>query len=120
MEPVPGALELIPRLIASNHLVTIITSRTGTELEVAKTWSIEQGLNLDFIGVGYQMSKAEACAGLDIFIDDDLDKLKPLADVVPNRFLFSWGYNTHIETGTMIQRISSWQELFDKVTRLSN
>ncbi len=111
MEPVDGALNYLPRLIADGHTVLIITSRGKVELEIAKEWSIRQGLQLDFVGVGYGNSKAEAATGLDLYVDDDLDKLEPLVNVVPHRFLFSWGYNTHIDVGTTARRIASWGEL---------
>lgn len=110
MEPVAGMLEGIPQLIALGHTLLIVTSRGEVELEIAKEWSVNQGLTLDFIGVGYGVSKASACAGLDIYIDDDLDKLEPLVEIVPHRFLFSWGYNSHIDVRTVAKRIGSWKE----------
>lgn len=110
MKPVAGVLESIPYLLALEHTLLIVTSRGEIELEIAKEWSFNQGLTLDFIGVGYGVSKANACKGLDIYIDDDFEKLEPLVGIVPHRFLFSWGYNSHIEVGTVANRISSWEE----------
>ena len=118
MEPVIGVLESIPRLMASGHTLLVVTSRTETELEIAKEWCAKQGLALNFIGVGYGRSKAEACVGLDVYIDDDLDKLEPLVNIVPHRFLFSWGYNSHIALGTIALPISSWKEFCKTITRL--
>ncbi len=110
MEPVVGMLESVPQLLALGHTLLIVTSRGEAELEIAREWSVKQGLALDFIGVGYGVSKATACIGLDVYIDDDLDKLEPLVGIVPHRFLFSWGYNNHIDEGAIAKRISSWQE----------
>lgn len=110
MEPVEGMLESIPQLLALGHTLLVVTSRTEVELEIAKEWSLNQGLNLDFFGVGYGVSKAAACTGLDVYIDDDLDKLEPLVGIVPHRFLFSWGYNSHIGIGAVAKRIGSWEE----------
>ncbi len=120
MEPVAGALHFVSQLLDLGHAITIVTSREETELEIAKEWSVAQGLSLNFIGVGYGVSKANACTGLDIYIDDDLDKLEPLIDIVPHRFLFSWGYNSHIDTGTVARRIGSWEEFFRTVTSIKN
>ncbi|MCX6788239.1 MAG: hypothetical protein NT108_03725 [Candidatus Kaiserbacteria bacterium] len=111
MEPVDGVLHFLPRLVADGHTVLIITSRGEPELKIAKEWSIRQGLRLDFVGVGYGNSKAEAAIGLDLYVDDDLDKLADLIDVVPRRFLFSWGYNAHVDVGTIAKRVASWEEL---------
>ena len=112
MEPVVGVLSFLPRLVDDGHRVLVITSRAEVSLEIAKEWSTQQKLRLDFVGVGYGNSKADAANGLDLFVDDDLDKLKPLIGVVPHRFLFSWGYNAHVDPGTVAKRIVSWRELY--------
>ncbi|MBI2109478.1 MAG: hypothetical protein HYT93_04945 [Parcubacteria group bacterium] len=118
MEPVAGVLHFLPRLIAGGHTIRIITSRDGEKLNIAKEWSSRQGLELDFIGVGGGTSKAPAAAGLDLFVDDDLDKLEPLVGVVPHLFLFSWGYNTHLAEKNIARRIHSWEELHNIIEML--
>lgn len=112
---VAGALEAIPLLRMDGHDLRVITSRDGKQLGVAKEWTRQNGLDIDFTGVGYGASKAGAAAGLDLYVDDDLDKLEPLVGIVPHRFLFSWGYNEHIETGGIARRVASWQELLREV-----
>ncbi len=118
MEPVVGMLESVPQLLALGHKFLIVTSRGEVELEIAKEWSVKKGLALDFIGVGYGVSKASACAGLNVYIDDDLEKLEPLVGIVPHRFLFSWGYNSHIDEGSIAKRVGSWQELCKTIESL--
>lgn len=118
MEPVHGVLDFLPRLVADGHAVLVVTSRGEIELEIAKEWSLRQGLQLDFVGVGYGNSKASAANGLDIYIDDDLDKLEPLVGVVEHRFLFSWGYNAHVEVGEVAKRIASWDEFYRTISIL--
>lgn len=118
MEPVDGMTQYLPRLVAEGHRVLVITSRGEAELEIAKEWSVQQGLQLDFVGVGYGNSKAGAAAGLDFYVDDDLDKLEPLIGVVPHLFLFSWGYNAHVEAGSVAKRIGSWAELYQTIQRI--
>lgn len=112
MDPVPGVIDHLPKLLADGHDVRVITSRTGTELEIAKEWSRLQGLQLAFTGTGYGNSKADAASGLDLFVDDDLDKLAPLVGIVPHLFLFSWGYNEHVEAAPVAKRVASWDELY--------
>ena len=112
MEPVDDVPRFLPRLIADGHVVLVVTSRSEVKLEIAKEWSLRQGLQLDFIGVGYGNSKANAANGLDLFVDDDLDKLEPLIGIVPHRYLFSWGYNVHVDAGEVAKRIASWKELY--------
>lgn len=118
MQPVNGVLDFLPRLIADGHDLVVVTSRDGTELEIAKKWSIQQGLSLSFIGVGYANNKAEAARGLDVYIDDDIDKLEPLVGVVKYRYLFSWDYNVHIETGNVAKRIASWSEFYHIISTI--
>lgn len=120
MQPVKDVLKYLPRLISLGHDILVVTSRDQVELEIAKEWCQLKGLNLKFVGVGYKASKAEACRGRQIYIDDDLDKLIEVAQVVPHRFLFSWGYNREVEVGCVAQRISSWAEFFYTVPLLDN
>jgi len=107
MKPVDGVLRYLPRLLSRGHFVQVITSREGAELEIAKDWTRLQNLDLEIIGVGFGNSKADAASGLDVFVDDDLDKLEPLSGVVPHRFLFSWGYNAHVQHDDAIRRARS-------------
>lgn len=118
MEPVTGVIEGIGRLRGDGHDVRVITSRDGEMLQVAKEWAERKGLSLDITGVGHGASKAGAAAGLDLYVDDDFDKLEPLVGVVPHRVLFSWGYNEHVDAGDVAVRVSSWEELVGKVTSL--
>lgn len=120
MEPVDGVLHYLPRLVADGHTVLTITSRGEVGLEIPKEWSTRQGLQLDFVGVGYNNSKAGAAAGLDVYVDDDLDKLEPLVGIVPHRFLFSWGYNAHVDVGTIANRVASWGELYRAIQVLGD
>lgn len=120
MAPVDGVLDFLPRLLAQGHVVRVITSRESAALAVAQEWTRGKGLELDFVGVGYGKSKAAAAAGFDVYIDDDLAKLEPLVDVVPFRFLFSWGYNKHIDVGTVAQRVASWREFYDAIQEIGD
>jgi hypothetical protein len=118
MQPVAGMLESIPQLLAVGHTLRIVTSRDGEGLSIAQEWSRQRGIVLDFVGVGRGVSKAAACQGLDIFVDDDLEKLRPLINVVPHRFLFSWGYNAHTDVGNDAKRVWSWDELLHTIKTL--
>jgi uncharacterized HAD superfamily protein len=122
MEPIEGVLDYLPRLIADGHSILVITSRGETELEIANEWAASHGLVFDSVSVGYteRQTKAEAAAGLDVFVDDDLDKLVPLHSIVPHLFLFNWGYNQHIDEGNIAQRVSSWEELYNAIQTLKD
>lgn len=91
MLPVNGIMEYLPKLQDEEHDLIVITSRNEIASEIAKEWIKLKGLNLPLIGLG-SLNKVDACHGLDVYIDDDLDRLEPLVNVVPHRYLFSWGY----------------------------
>lgn len=120
MLAVDGALEFIPKLQKESYKLKIITSRGDKAAEIAREWLTLKGLDIKLINVNGN-SKAEACKGLDIYIDDDFDKLEDLLDSVKNRYLFSWDYNKHIEVPeTVATRIESWKAFYDKIHNLSD
>jgi len=120
MLPVDGVLEFVPKLQQKGYDLIVITSRGKLGSEIAREWMKSRSLNLHLIGVGRGISKADACKKLDVYIDDDLDKLESLVDVVPHRYLFSWDYNRHIQVPKEVaKRIESWQHFYDEVLSLN-
>jgi len=120
MLPVDGVLSLVPKLQQEGYDLMVVTSRGEPESEIAREWMKQKSLDLHLVGVGGGVSKADACRGLDVYIDDDLDKLEPLVDSVPHRYLFSWGYNQHIPVPQEVaKRINSWQHFYDEVSSLN-
>ena len=120
MLPVDGIFEFIPRLQQENHDLVIVTSRNEGSCDIVREWMKRQNLSLKLIGIGGGTKKTEACRGLDVYIDDDLDKLEPLVDFVPHRYLFSWGYNQHIQVPQSVaKRIESWQHFYEEMVSLS-
>lgn len=119
-EPVPEAKEHLAKLAADGHRVRIITTRDGQTLEVAKKWCAKHGLELDFTGVGFGVTKAAAAEGCHLYCDDDLDKLQPLVGVVPNLYLFSWGYNRHADPTGVAHRIASWPDLYAVISEIAS
>jgi hypothetical protein len=78
-----------------------------------------QGLELHLVWVGGSVSKTEACRGLNVYIDDDLDKFEPIVHSVQHRYLFSWGCNKHIEVPASIaKRVNFWQHFYEEVSSL--
>lgn len=117
MEAVEGVSEYFKKLLAENN-VKIITTRGKPESEIAVEWMVKNGLPIpEIIPVGYGVEKTEACKGLDVYVDDDFDKLHPLAGIVQYRLLFSWLYNEGVSEEGII-RIMSWKELYDFVKKL--
>lgn len=118
-QPITGAKEYIERLKKEGHKLTIITSRFTTELEIAKEWANQQGVDIELIGC--EDGKQQACRDLaiDIFIDDDLEKLESLDGLVPHLYLFSHGYNQSDNEKPTAIRVFSWEDFYHKITPLS-
>jgi hypothetical protein len=115
MAPMPDALSYLQRLRIDGHDLVVVTARTGTNLEIAKRWARIHETSLDFIGVGYEDSKAQATAAMDVYVDDEPKKLSDLIGV-PHLFLFSWGYNLDFQDESgRIRRIASWRELYEAI-----
>lgn len=79
---------------------------------------LKREVNIRITGVGLN-SKSDACRGLDVYVDDDLDKLEYLVGIVDHRFLFSWEYNKHLTTKDIASRVTSWRELYSRISDLS-
>lgn len=118
MHPVAGMLEILPLILRNNHAVQVITSRSQAGTEIAKDWLVGQGLELDFISVGPGNSKAESVHGLDLYIDDDFEKLAVLTGEVGRLCLFSWGYNRDVSISSDVIRVASWQDVYTTVQEL--
>lgn len=121
-ELVPNTHKYIEKLLKEGHELSIITSRAGASLEVAKQWLNYQKILLPIIGVGQGKTKEEACKKLqiEIFVDDDIDKLEEITSCVPNLFLFSWGYNEKDNEKPVAKRVYSWEHLYETITGLLN
>lgn len=126
MVPIEDAFKYVTKLHEDGHDITVITSRDGRFLDVATEWYEEQRERapydvpeLDFVGVGYPGSKAPACkeADVDVFVDDDLDKLEHLIDDVPYRFHFTGEYETETDT-KVAEPVEHWEELYEEIKAL--
>jgi uncharacterized HAD superfamily protein len=112
MTPLPGMLHYIPKLLDEGHDLCIITNRSQKARDLAESYLRSNGISVPVYGMGKGVSKAPACKGLDVFIDDDLDKLEDLTDIVPNRYLMSWQFNEHHDTKDIATRVHSWEEFY--------
>ena len=118
---VEGVFTYIPQLVADGHSLFVLTSNEGPELAMVGQWVQYHDLPLAVIGCGYNKSKAPAAQfhSLDVYVDDDLCKLFEVREVVPYRFLFTQDHNHAIEEGDIASRVSSWEDLYHKISTLS-
>ncbi len=115
MEPVRDAFNYIERLQHQGNNLKIVTSRNPSGCAIAQAWLKRHSVSLPICGVGNGIPKTTACQGLDVYVDDDLDKLEPLSNIVRYRFLFSQGYNEHVQTNRTASRVANWRELYCRI-----
>ncbi len=125
MRLLDGVTEFLPKLAREGHEIFVVTSREGLSLEIARKFSRVQGISFllkDFIGVGRRTQKNSIIRsiGADLFIDDDWEKLTPLADdKAIGLVLFSQPHNLNC-SGRGIERVSSWRDLYRLIKRACN
>ena len=117
IQEVYQAILYIKILMTHGHAIKVVTSRSGADgaLQVALEWFAKKNLYLDVIGVGYGKHKTDACRGLDVFVDDDLQKLLPLQGLVKHLLLFSSPTNRQDEAPTGVHRLDSWWEIYNYI-----
>jgi hypothetical protein len=109
LEPIEGALETIRELLVLEHRVRIITSRSKLSGLLVERWLEARQLPLEVAAVGRDKSKTKECRGLDVYVDDDLDKLLEL-ERVRRRYLL--GGKPHIRPSWIdIRRVGNWHAL---------
>ena len=110
-----GSVPYTKLLLQENHSIGIFTSRYGESLRLAQELIGEYGLNLPVVGAGYGLSKVRVCKGLDVYTDDDLEKLIPLVGIVPHLLLFSSPQNLHEKIPKGITRVADWPAVYQRI-----
>ncbi len=113
MMAIPEAIAHAQQLAADGHDLQIISSRGPAGVRVAKAWLERAGLQIEMTGTS-NTSKRTAATGLDIYVDDDLDKLVDI-DVVPERYLMSQPYNEHEVLPDGIERVTNWSDFYRRI-----
>ena len=107
---------LVPHILTAEQYRHV---QKNLEAQIAHEWLMLHKLMLPITSTGFGNSKAEACKGLDVYVDDDLDKLEPLVGIVPHRFLFTWEYNTHTSFDPAIAvRVNSWEQFYTEIKKV--
>lgn len=120
-EPVPDVISSIRQLSSDGFCVKIITARNGTSLSVVERFVHQHrisGCISDITGVGYKISKVDACRGSIAYVDDDSRVLKDVLGVVPNLYMFRWEQNQHEVVPDQVVNVDSWSVLYEKIKAL--
>lgn len=122
-EPMPKSIITMERLLDLGHRLRIISSVGDPAAETAKTWSTHYGVpsKIRFVPVGRDSSKADAAkkANLDVFVDNEMARLRELKGVVPHLILMSRPHNTKERTQGIAKRVRDWNDLYRYIQKIA-
>jgi len=118
IEPIEGALKYISRLLDEKYSVEVITARHGISLDIGREWAKRHSLMVKFTGIGYGNEKDSATIGMDVFVDDKIERLIPLVKIVPNLFLLHEGNLDTTSHSLTAAHVTSWRELYYKIRNI--
>lgn len=114
-DSIPDALIYILKLIREGHLLKVVTSRKKEGEEIVRRWLGIRGIDIEVVGVG-SSDKSEAVKGLDVFFDNEVEKIKMLIGVVKNLYLFSNSFNrTGEDDDEMFKVLRSWKDFYEEI-----
>lgn len=125
----PNAIEIINSLYIEGHQIVIATARNNDwhndPEKTTKEWLKINNINYDKIYLG-RVDKEKICEeeDADVFVDDDLDITKNVAEVFKNKkgkvvFLMSSEYNKAFKESDGVIRIESFQDMIKKLKELN-
>jgi len=113
LKPVPHSISTIKKWLRSGHTVKVITARPGENHKNAIVWLKKHGIEIPVISAGIRQSKVKYLKeGCDVFVDDDLDRVREAKEVVGQALFFKWPYNDG-ERG--IKNVTSLKDIRIKV-----
>lgn len=111
LNPIKDSVSTVKFLLAEGHKIKIVTSRQDSMLFPVSNFLSKYSLDIPVVGVGYATSKADYCHGFDLFVDDEVTKLRDLLGVVPKQILFTRDSNRNVKVNPPIIRIDDWESL---------
>ena len=121
--PLPNAVEIINKLKEEGNEIIFITARL-TNIKNCDTENITK-TTLNKYNIPYDKlimnvdNKLEFCQkhGVEVFIDDSFETCKSLYSNGIKAYLMTTRMNRNIETGE-IERVTSWDEVYEKISSL--
>lgn len=128
-EPHEGALDMIEQFERDGHDQKIITASDPAAFKTAIRWCEYQDEirktcllteRIPMISVGRNNPKTEATHGLDIYISNDLDDLRPLVGMIPVLILMDRDYNRHEDESGIADRVRDFNDLYIIIDALAS
>ena len=127
VRPVAGSIDAVDKLKENGHELFIITGRQENIIKETEKW-IKKHFPEVFSGVhfantygltGSKMKKGTICEqlGIEIMVEDDIIYASELAESGIKVFLFDRPWNKDHAVGDNIERVSSWEDVVNKISR---
>lgn len=119
VKPKNLCVEMINKLKEEGNKIVIITARWNGEnidaFKISENWLKRYNLNFDKMYVGIE-NKAEIAIkeNIDLFIDDSIRNCEEVSAVGIKSYLFNSETNKHISPNEKIDRVYSWEEIYNK------
>ena len=123
VKPKPFSVEIINKLRDEGNRIIIITarwSRNGiSAFDISKKWLDEYGIKYDKIYTDIEVKDEIAVnEKIDLFIDDSFNQCKVVTKSGIKSYLFDSETNRHIVPDQHIERVLSWEEIYNKTKRM--
>jgi len=123
--PIPGALDVLKQL-QQNYRLVIVTARPETMEVETRAWLASHFPEIfdeiiftnHYYDTGVKRTKSSVCLerGVQVFVEDALHNALDVAGAGIPVLLFDTPWNREV-VPKLIHRVSSWQEVFENITR---
>ena len=120
VKPKPFSVEVINKLKEDGNRIVIITARWSkngvSAFDISKKWLDKQGIQYDKLYTDIEVKDEIALdEKIDLFIDDSISQCNVVTNAGIKSYLFDSNTNKHINPDKKIERVLSWDEIYNKV-----
>lgn len=119
VKPKASSVEMINKLREDGNKIIIITARWSDEendaFKISEKWLKKNGIKYDKLYTGIEIKDETAIKEkIDLFIDDSINQCKVVTSAGIKSYLFDSETNRHINPDEAIERVFSWDEIYNK------
>ena len=120
VKPKTSSVEMINKLKEDGNRIVIITARWSDDeidaFKISEEWFKKYGIKYDKLYVGIERKDGTALnENIDLFIDDSINQCRIVTNAGIRSYLFDSETNRHICPDKEIERVLSWNEIYNKI-----
>lgn len=120
VKPKTSSVEMINKLKEDGNKIVIITARWSDDevdaFKISEAWFKKYGIKYDKLYVGIEKKDETALnEKIDLFIDDSINQCEVVTKAGIKSYLFDSETNKHIKPDKDIERVLSWDEIYNRV-----